>query len=436
MSATINTTAPPRAPGNRQIITAIVASTLGWSLDLYDLFLLLFVAPVVGKLFFPATSPTLSLAAVYAGFAVTLLMRPVGSAVFGSLADRHGRKQAMTIAVIGVGVGTAAFGLLPTLAQIGIMAPILFLLLRLAQGIFVGGVVASTHTIGTETVPERWRGTLSGFIGGGGAGIGALLASVALAVISAVFPGPEFAVWGWRCMFFTGIISAGLGLFAFRALEESPLWQGDAQARAPHAPVAALARPPHRNVLLVNLLLTTGGGAGYYLTSGFMPSFLHLVSKLPKSEVAHILILGSLVAIVSATAIGTLSQMIGRKRTFLLIGVVNMIALPLLYIHLAHLAAYGDIIGPALLVAFLGNAGYAPIPIFLNERFPTALRATGTGVSWNLGFAIGGTMPFLVSLFSGSIGGLPSTLAGFCAMLYLIFLIGAIVIPETRGTLQ
>uniref|UniRef100_A0A8J4HD44 Major facilitator superfamily (MFS) profile domain-containing protein n=1 Tax=Acidicaldus sp. TaxID=1872105 RepID=A0A8J4HD44_9PROT len=160
------------------------------------------------------------------------------------------------------------------------------------------------------------------------------------------------------------------------------------------------------------------------------------MSKLPKPEVAHILILGSVVAIISATSIGALSQIIGRKPTFLLIGVVNIIALPLLYLHLAHLTAYRDVIGPALLITFLGNAGYAPITIFLNERFPTALRATGTGVSWNLGFAIGGTMPFLVSLLSGSIGGLAPTLASFCAALYLVLVLGALVVPETRGRLQ
>ena len=117
--------------GNRQLVTALIASILGWSLDLFDLFTLLYVAPVVGNLFFPSSRPTLSLAAVYASFAVTLLMRPVGSAVFGSYADRHGRKGAMVIAVIGVGVATAAFGVLPTVEMVGVTAPILFLILRL-----------------------------------------------------------------------------------------------------------------------------------------------------------------------------------------------------------------------------------------------------------------------------------------------------------------
>src|ERR1700756_4898782 len=121
----------------RQKRNALVASVLGWSLDLFDLFILLYVAPVIGALFFPSAYPTLSLAAVYASFAVTLLMRPIGSAIFGHYADAYGRKSAMLIAMIGIGVSTATFGLLPTIHQVGFIAPIIFLLLRLVQGVFV-----------------------------------------------------------------------------------------------------------------------------------------------------------------------------------------------------------------------------------------------------------------------------------------------------------
>jgi hypothetical protein len=110
--------AQPIALSDRRAVIAIIASTVGFSLDMFDLFILLYVAPAVGKAFFPSDSPTLSVAAVYASFAVTLLMRPVGSTLFGNYADRRGRKGAMIIAVIGVGLATAAFGVLPTLAQI------------------------------------------------------------------------------------------------------------------------------------------------------------------------------------------------------------------------------------------------------------------------------------------------------------------------------
>src|ERR1700753_1479479 len=121
------------ATQRRQAANAMIASLLGLSLDLFDLFILLYVAPVVGALFFPSTVPTLSLAAVYASFAVTLLMRPVGSAIFGHYADVHGRKNAMFIAIVGVGFSTAAFGGFPALAQAGYLAPALFLVLRLVQ---------------------------------------------------------------------------------------------------------------------------------------------------------------------------------------------------------------------------------------------------------------------------------------------------------------
>lgn len=420
--------------GNRQLGAAIVASVLGWSLDLFDLFILLYVAPVVGKLFFPSSQPMLSLAAVYASFAVTLLMRPVGSAVFGSYADRYGRKRAMIVAVIGVGLATAAFGLLPTVAVIGTLAPILFLILRLIQGVFVGGVVASTHTIGTETVPAHWRGTISGFVGGGGAGFGALIASIAYYITSSVFPGDAFAVWGWRFMFFIGILSSVLGFFIFNALEESPLWirlKHDKMSK--HAPLRALFSPPHRNTFLVNLLITAGGGVGYYLTSGYMPAFLRVVLKLPNPTTSALLIAGSLVTIVAAISIGALSDLLGRKKTYLLFGILNLILLPILYLTLAHEESIGAVWFYSLVIAFFGNAAYAPTLIFLNERFPTELRASGTGLSWNVGFAIGGLMPTFVSLVSGSVAGLPSALAIFLAGGFIIYLIGAIVIPETKG---
>ncbi|MGF6804915.1 MFS family permease [Paraburkholderia sp. Clong3] len=291
----------------RQVMGAVVASCMGWALDLFDLFVLLYVAPVVGRLFFPSEHAMLSLAAVYASFAVTLLMRPLGSALFGSYADRHGRKGAMIVAVVGVGLSTAAFGMLPTVAQVGLVAPVLFMLLRLVQGVFVGGVVASTHTIGTESVAPKYRGAVSGLIGGGGAGLGALLASLTYLAMSSLFPGDLFDVWGWRCMFFTGILSSLLGLFVFNSLEESPLWKKLAaekaakaaaqvksgQAEVVRSPVRTLFSRDYRKVLFVNLLLTIGGGSGYYLTSGYLPTFLKVVSHVPNGAAAAILMICS-----------------------------------------------------------------------------------------------------------------------------------------------
>ena len=438
------------AVDQRQVMGAVVASCLGWALDLFDLFVLLFVAPVVGRLFFPSEHAMLSLAAVYASFAVTLLMRPLGSAWFGSYADRHGRKGAMITAVVGVGLSTAAFGLLPTVAQVGLVAPILFLMLRLIQGVFVGGVVASTHTIGTESVAPKYRGAVSGLIGGGGAGLGALLASLTYLAMSAIFPGDLFDVWGWRCMFFTGIVSSILGLFVFSSLEESPLWKKLAAEKAAKAamqntaapvevvrsPIRTLFSRDYRSILFVNLLLTIGGGSGYYLTSGYLPTFLKVVSHAPNGAAAAILMISSVAVVVASIAAGHLSTFIGRKSAFVWIGLIRLIALPALFLLLPTAQSITTIGVYAVILSALGSAGYAPILIFLNERFPTAIRATGTGLSWNIGFAIGGMMPTAVSLVAKDASQLPMTLAIFAGAISVIFLVGAFIVPETRGKLD
>lgn len=441
----------------RHVLRAVVASCLGWALDLYDLFILLFVAPVIGRLFFPSEHPMLSLAAVYASFGVTLLMRPLGSALFGSYADTHGRKRAMIAAMVGVGVSTAAFGVLPTVRTIGVLAPVLFIVLKLVQGVFVGGVVAATHTIGTESVAPRYRGAVSGLIGGGGAGIGALIASLTFYGMSALFPGDAFDEWGWRCMFFTGIISAVLGITIFSKLEESPMFKKlqEAKARAkaansaanaasaapaaggkPVSPVRTLFSRQYRNILLVNLLLTIGGGSGYYLTSGFLPTYLKIVNKTPSETAGFVLMLSSIGVIVASIAVGHLSTFIGRKKAFLGTGVLRLFALPALALYMPGVT---DTVQLALcVIAFgaLGSIGYAPLLIFLNERFPTTIRATGTGLSWNMGFAIGGIMPTFVSLASPAPTDIPHTLALFLGAISVLFLIGALVVPETVGKLD
>jgi MFS family permease len=416
MTATALSVDPLRADASdhvspRQAARAVLASILAWSFDLFDLFILLFLAPTLGPLFFPTGAATLSLAGVYAAFAVTLVMRPVGSALFGSYADRRGRKRAMAVAVIGVGVVTALMGALPTYPQVGVGATIAFLALRLAQGIFVGGVVASTHTLGTESIGARWRGLMSGLIAAS-AGLGALFAALVYFLASQAFPGKEFAIWGWRCMFFAGIVGSVLSLLVLRGIEDSPLWTKLQKGRVQAAPVRTLLSPRWRPVLLVNLLVVAGGGIQYYLTSGYFPTFLAQVNELPKAQASRSLIVANVAVIVGCVLWGQVSQVVGRKRCLLTGAIINAILIPPLYLRLADLRS-GSATTITLLtatLAFLATSGYAPVLIFLNERFPTSLRATGTALSWNLGFAIGGMTPALVSLAAPTVADIPSRL--------------------------
>ncbi|MBN4094845.1 MULTISPECIES: MFS transporter [Methylobacterium] len=431
-------------PTGRQTATAAMASLFGWGLDLFDLFILLYVAPVVGTLFFPADKPMLSLAGAYASFAVTLLIRPLGSALFGSYADRFGRRRALMVAVIGVGLSTAVFGLLPTVGQIGWLATAIFLFFRLVQGVFVGGVVAASHTIGTESVPERWRGLMSGAVGSGGSAIGGLLASLVFYLVSLMAPGEAFADWGWRVMFFSGLLTSVIGLILFRNLEESPIFK-ELQARkaalregAPTkaSPIRSLFSPSNRGSFAVATLISFGGGAAYYLTSGYLPTLLKLVNGVPNATASMILIGANVAAAIGACGMGELSQHIGRKRSFLLMGVIRLFAFPVLFLTMANTTSLMGVAACAFLLSLIANASYAPLLIFLNEKFPTAVRATGTGLTWNIGFALGGMLPTFVSLIADGPTQIPMVLTVVMTCVTLVYLVGAVITPETQGNLD
>jgi Na+/melibiose symporter-like transporter len=245
-------------------------------------------------------------------------------------------------------------------------------------------------------------------------------------------------------MFFTGIISAVLGITIFSKLEESPMFKQLQEAKAKaktrskpvRSPLATLFSRDYRKILLVNLLLTIGGGSGYYLTSGYLPTYLKVVNKTPAETAGFILMLASIGVIVASIATGHLSTFIGRKKTFIWVGVLRLALLPALALLMPGVTDVVTLGLYVILFSALGSMGYAPILIFLNERFPTTIRATGTGLSWNIGFAVGGILPTFVSLASPAPSDVPHSLALFLGGICLIFLVGALVVPETLGKLD
>jgi MHS family proline/betaine transporter-like MFS transporter len=433
-------------PATKSPLPAAFASVAGWAFDLFDLFILLYVAGPVGAVIFPAESETLSLALVFASFAVSIIMRPGGAAFFGELADRIGRKKIMVTVLAGVGLSTAALGLVPSYDSIGVAAPIIFIAIRIIQGLFVGGVTATTHTLGTESVPAKYRGLMSGLIGGGGAGLGAALASIAFIVITQLFPGDSFNEWGWRVMFFTGLLGALLSLFVLRKVEESPMWL-EAQAAAKESGVKAptekmrfkdLFVGKYRRITFLNIAVAAGAGAQYYLTSGFMPTYLASVVGMPAGPRGWVLLAASLVVVIAAAGAGELSERIGRRKTMLVIGAANVVVLPAIVLVLANTepSGTGQILLLTCLLAFFANAAYAPVMIFLNERYPTAIRSRGTAISWNTGFMLGGLLPTFVTLLSPGVSDIPSRLTIFIAASVVVFLVAVAASPETRGALD
>ena len=417
---------------NRHVLSAGFASAMGWAMDLYDLLVILYVAAVIGPLLVPSESVSLQLTFVYASFAVTLIMRPLGSAIFGHFADKTGRKKAMIVAITGVGLVTGLMGAVPTYALAGIFAPASFVILRLAQGIFVGGVVASTHTLGTETVSPKHRGLMSGIIAGGGAGLGAVLASVVFLIVSSIFPGEQFAVIGWRVMFFSGLLTCVLSFIVFTRTSESPLWEA-AEAKA-KAPIKAVLSTKYLPTFLMNILLAMGGAALYYLTVGFFPTFFGSNIGLTKADTAISLIVVNIFVIIGGVAGGALSDRLGRRPVFLLFAIPMLIAGPVLYYMLGSLKPSQTVLITTIasVMALLMICGQAPTLIFLNERFPTRIRATGTALSWNIGFAIGGMGPTLVTAISPKVSDFTSRLALLVVIASLIVIVVTLLVKETR----
>lgn len=421
-----------------QMVQAVGVSCLGWAFDLFDLFIILYVAPVLAHVFFDSSRQMLSLAAVYGAFTATLIMRPVGGYFFGRYSDRHGRKRTLVTAAVGVGVSTALMGLLPTYQSIGVAAPLAFLFLRLVQGVFMGGMVAATHTLGTESIGPGRRGLASGIISGGGSGIGKLFASLVFVLVSTLIPAPLFVAWGWRLMFFSGLASSLLGLFVFTRLQESPLWLSLAAKKGKTAGTVVPRETllaGYKGVMLACVLLTLTGGGLSYLTSGYLPTFLKIVNHLPETQIGLIMSISGICVIVSSVLSGALTDYIGRRRGMLLYGAVSLVTLPLLYLMLRQAHDFGVIAACTIALSGIGTFCYAPLLIVLNERFPTEIRATGTAISWNIGFAIGGSLPSVVSLMARQVEAVPVTLAISVAVVSLIYLMTALLTRETRGAM-
>jgi MHS family proline/betaine transporter-like MFS transporter len=422
----------------------IFGSWLGWSLDGYDLVLMLFIISSISQLFFPSKDPTLSLLAIFATYTVTLVMRPVGGALFGSFGDKHGRKNAMIITVSGFSTATFLTGLLPTWQSVGILAPILLILLRFAQGLFAGGEWASGAVITMETASKSMRGFLSGFVQSGYT-FGFLIASIVFQMMLSAYPGNSFiSGGGWRIIFYTGIIPGLIALFVGFKMNESELWlKKVGQKKTEGSPLRKGMGSPLRKIIggkearkrfLLALIVMTGLMYAYYTTMGFMPTFLQKYLNIETHEAATIMIAASISSLIGTVFAGFISQRIGRMTTLTLFASAAIIlAIPTLNGLHDSTTITQRMFFTALLV-FVASTAFGPIPAFLSERFPTAIRNSASGFVYNGGLIIGSWSPLiaiqLLSLAHPQF--IPYALAINIIIGSIIILIGSRLNPDTR----
>ncbi|MGU3468108.1 MFS transporter [Methylobacterium sp. C33D] len=383
----------PRASGaarRRSVIAGAIGNTLEW----YDFATYGYFSVVIGRNFFPSDSPTTSLLSAFAVFAAAFFMRPIGGVVFGHIGDRYGRKTALLLSACLMAVSTFLMGCLPTYASAGILAPVLLVLLRLGQGLSVGGEYTSSAIFLSETAAPARRG-LTGSLACIGAAGGILLGSISGTLVTGLLTPEDVHLWGWRLPFLFGIV---LGVFIFalrRHIDDDHVEtvfredQASADRRSPLRTAVEIDGSAMLRAFAMNL----GLACGFYVVFVYLVTFLHTVSGLPQHTAFLINSLAMVVQAVCIPIAGALSDRFGRKRVLVLTGA----GLTLLSWPLFMLLTSGDTLlivlsQVAFAILIAGNA--AVVPTAFVEMFQHRSRCTALAISFNASMAlVGGTAP-------------------------------------------
>jgi MFS transporter, MHS family, proline/betaine transporter len=376
---------------NKKILAGTVGNTLEW----YDFAVYGYLAPIIAQQFFPSSSPTVSLISTFGVFAAGFLMRPIGSLLLGHIADKAGRSKALLLSVALMAIPTTLIAFLPTYESIGIAAPILLTVLRLLQGLSVGGEYTGSSVYLYEIANKERRSFIVSWALVG-ATFGILLGSGVAAVATSLLPADDLATWGWRVPFAFGLL---VGLTGFMIRSGTKADQTD-QPPSPHDPVSVPVREVvrnHRPALLRTIACNVLNGVGFYLTFVYLTTYLVAYSKLTESKALSINTGVMIVFMFLVPAVGYLADKTNR-RILLLIGSggVAVLGLPmfwLLHHHDTAMVVLGQL-GLAVVLAFF----FAPLMATMIAQFPRSVRVTGYSIGYNIPLALfGGTAPLVAT---------------------------------------
>ncbi|MDP4021430.1 MFS transporter [Methylobacterium sp. NEAU 140] len=417
---------------------SVVAGAIGNTLEWYDFATYGYFSVVVGRNFFPSDNPTTSLLSAFAVFAAAFFMRPIGGIVFGHIGDRYGRKAALLLSAGLMAVSTFAMGCLPTYASAGLLAPVLLVVLRLGQGLSVGGEYTSSAIFLSETAEPARRG-LTGSLACIGAAGGILLGSIFGTLITGLLTPEQMEAWGWRVPFLFGIV---LGAFIFvlrRQMEERPV--GAAPTAAPAAPLPpSVQRSPLRaavevdgSAMLRAFAMNLGLACAFYVVFVYLVTYLHTESGLPQHTAFLINTLAMVVQAVCIPISGALSDRYGRKRVLVLTGAgLTVLAWPLFVLLTSGQIAL--IILSQVVFAVL-IAGYAAVvPTAFVEMFQHRSRCTALAISFNASMAlVGGTAPMAATWIVHHLAW-PTGPGLYIAVLSAISLAAVVTMRDRTGT--
>ena len=407
----------------------LLAGMIGNVLEWYDFVVYGFLAAIIGKLFFPSGDETVELLKSFAVFAVGFIMRPVGAVLFGYIGDKFGRKTALTISIVLMAISTTAIGLLPTYETVGILAPVLLVVLKLIQGLSVGGEYTTSISFLVEHAPKDKRG-LYGSIGILGAVIGILLGSASGAIITKLLTEEQLYSWGWRVLFLSGVLLGFVGYFIRRNIEETPKFlELEYEELKPKSPLKELFQK-YKDRLLRAFALSTFQAVGFYTIFVYVANHLIVFLKFPKSTALTINTVSMIILTLLIPVMAWLSDKIGRKPIILFsTGLTILMAYPLFV--LISSGSFENVLIGHVLFAIITAGFMAVLPTTLVELFPTRVRNSGYSIGYNLPFAIfGGTSPLIATWLVKATNNLAAPSFYLIAAAAVAFLAG-LVLKET-----
>jgi MFS family permease len=427
-----------RAPA-QSLWKVIGAASAGTLIEWYDFFLFGSLATVISTHYFPPGHPTAAFLSTLAVFATGFIVRPFGALVFGRLGDVVGRKYTFLLTLLLMGGSTFAIGLLPDYETIGLMAPVLLVLLRLLQGLSVGGEYGGAATYVAEYSPDAHRGFYTSWIQAT-ATLGLLMSLGLILATQRQLGAVKFAAWGWRLPFLLSILLVLLSYYIRLRMAESPLF---AQAKL----AGKLSANPLRESLLdkTNLRLgllalfgaVAGHGVVWYTGQFYALFFLQKVARVDFATTNQILAWSLVLTTPFYVFFGSLSDRIGRKPVILAGCALAAIFFVPVYHGLMYFAAPPNVSALVALVAFqmlFGTMTYGPLAAFLVELFPTRIRYTAMSLPYHLGIGVlGGLTPLIASALVAQTGNNYMGLAYPIIVAVVTVIVGAAFIREKRG---
>ena len=409
----------------------IFLSSLGGALEFYDFIIYVFLAAELSQLFFPKENNLSALMSIYAIFAIGYLARPLGGIVFSHFGDKYGRKKTFVTSLLMMALPTFLMGVLPTYKTIGLWAPALMILLRLMQGLSVGGEIPGAITFTGEHVSPKSRG-LSCSIIFFGLNAGLILGSAISLLLMMLYSHEEILSWAWRLPFLVGGLLGLLSINLRKKLVETPTFkQVENRLDKPAFPILEVLRH-YRLALLQGIALTWFDAAIVCLFFLYLPTYLSSVLHYPK-ELMSILNTGAIILYsIVFVGVGWLSDHIGR-RIFIFIGSLGFIFLSYGFFYLMAQQQLSYVVIVMTSAAILGGCITGVYTSMIIELFPTPVRYTGMALSYNIGFAFfGGLTPLIATSLIEMTGNVLSP-SFYLVLSALVCLLGTIGLKNKQG---